>query len=90
MSEKNKDLMVQYDCPEGYYNPFATMFFNAEGDALRAILSGYEGPGGIKNDLMHLRAFMCTWWLLTIITDGIWVPAGRFVPSIIIGSAMGA
>ena len=89
LSQVNKDLMVTYDCPKGYYNPFATMFFNAEGDALRTILSGYEGPGGINNNIMHMRTFLCVWWILTIVTEGIWIPAGRFVPSIIIGSSIG-
>ena len=90
IAPRNKDLLVSYDCPEGEYNPFATMFFNAEGDALRTILSRYEGPGGIQHDMMHLRTFLCMWFLLTIVTDGIWVPAGRFVPSIIIGASIGA
>ena len=47
----NKDLMVSYDCPKGQFNPFATLFFNSEGDALRSILSSFEGPGGINANL---------------------------------------
>ena len=86
----SKDLMVTYNCPKGQYDPFATMFFNSEGDALRSILSGFEGQGGNQNDLMHLRIFICTWFVLTILTHGVWVPAGLFVPGIIIGSAVGA
>ena len=89
VSTINKDLMVTYNCPEGKYSSFATMFFNSEGDALRSILSNFEGKGGINSDLMHLRIFMCTWYILTILTYGVWVPAGLFVPGIIIGSSVG-
>ena len=43
----NKDLIVNYDCPEDHYSPLATLFFNTEGAAIRSIISRFEGPGGI-------------------------------------------
>ena len=48
ISEKNKELLLQYDCSEGEYSPLATMFFNEELGAIRSIMSGYDGPGGIR------------------------------------------
>ena len=66
------------------------MFFNSEGDALRSVLSAFEGKGGIQNNLMHLRIYMCTWYVLMTCTYGVWVPAGLFLPGIIIGVSVGA
>ena len=34
--------------------------------------------------------FLCTWYILTIITYGVWVPAGLFVPGIVIGVSVGS
>ena len=86
----NKKLMVTYDCEEGKYNPFASLFFNSEGDALKSILSSFEGPGGINADLKHMLIFLVVWYILPIITYGVWVPAGLFVPGIVIGVSVGA
>lgn len=48
ISEKNQELLLQYNCKEGEYSPLATMFFNEELGAIRSIMSGFEGPGGIR------------------------------------------
>ena len=48
ISEKNQELLLQYGCSKGEYSPLATMFFNEELGAIRSIMSGYEGPGGIR------------------------------------------
>lgn len=90
VNDFNKDLIVRYNCPEGKYNPFATLFFSTEGDALRSILSNFETDGGIGGNLMHFRIFACTWYALTTMSYGVWVPAGLFVPAIVIGSSIGA
>jgi len=47
LSDDNKEIAVQYDCPHGYYSPLATMFMNTEGDAIKSIISGFESYGGI-------------------------------------------
>lgn len=80
---------MSYDCIPGEYDPLATMFMNTEGDAIRAIISGFEGPGGINSTDWHLVAFAAAWYIFTITTYGVWVPAGLFLPGIIIGCAVG-
>ena len=90
VANANKKLMVTYDCEKGQYNPFASLFFNSEGDALKSILSGFEGPGGINPDLIHMSIFLVVWYILPIITYGVWVPAGLFVPGMVIGVSVGA
>ena len=48
ISEENKELLLRYNCKTGEYSPLATMFFNEELGAIRSIMSGYDGTGGIR------------------------------------------
>ena len=90
ISEENLDLLVRYDCKEGEYNPIATMFENEEVGAIRSIMSGFDGPGGIRLPPQQMVTYLGVWYLATITTYGVWVPAGLFLPGIIVGCAVGA
>ena len=90
ISDKNQDLLVQYNCKDGYHSPLASMFFNEELGAIRSIMSGYDGPGGIHLELRQMFFYLAVWYFFTITTYGVWVPAGLFLPGIIIGCAVGA
>ena len=90
ISDKNQELLLQYECKEGEYSPLATMFFNEELGAIRSIMSGYDGPGGIRLPPEQMVLYMAVWYFFTIITYGVWVPAGLFLPGIIIGCALGS
>ena len=90
ISEKNQELLLRYDCSEGEYSPLATMFFNEELGAIRSIMSGYDGEGGIRLPPEQMIVYLLVWFFFTIITYGVWVPAGLFLPGIIIGCAIGA
>jgi len=48
IADENLSLLVQYDCKDGEYNPVATMFENEEVGAIRTIMSGFDGAGGIR------------------------------------------
>ena len=65
------------------------MFMNTEGDAIRSIISGFESTDGVNSRGWHLFCFAATWYFWTIVTYGVWVPAGLFLPGIIIGCAVG-
>jgi H+/Cl- antiporter ClcA len=65
------------------------MLFNTEGAAIRTILSGQE-PGGLQVGAWQMLIFITIWYLLTIVTYGVWVPAGLFLPGMIIGCAVGS
>ena len=67
----------------------ATMFMNTEGGAIRSIISGFEGYGGTSSTTWRLLTFALTWYFWTVVTYGVWVPAGLFLPGIIIGCAIG-
>lgn len=83
------EIVVQYDCPAGQYSPLATMFMNTEGSAIRSIISGFEGPNGVNSTSWTLLIFAGVWYFFTIITYGVWVPSGLFLPGIIIGCSVG-
>jgi H+/Cl- antiporter ClcA len=62
------------------------LFFNTEGGTIRTLFkdSKYFNIGG-----RDLALFGATWYFFTIITYGVWIPAGLFLPGIIMGGAMG-
>ena len=66
------------------------MFENEELGAIRSILSAFDGPGGIRIPIYQMLAYLGVWYFLTITTYGVWVPAGLFLPGIIVGCAIGA
>ena len=37
-----------------------------------------------------MLVYVAVWYFFTIITYGVWVPAGLFLPGIIIGCALGS
>ena len=90
VASSNKDLLSQYSCPDGEYSPLATMFANEEVGAIRSIMSGFDGPGGIRIPPTQMLMYLSVWYFFTITTYGVWVPAGLFLPGIIIGCAAGA
>jgi chloride channel 7 len=66
------------------YNPMATFLFNPEGAVIKNFLSkkavfSYE----------TLLLFFLIWYIFTIVTYGTAVPAGLFLPGILIGCALG-
>jgi len=82
----------QYNCPDGYYSPMATLTMESEGGVIRQIIDGFEPPVGygiVVNSKM-MSIFLSLWFLFTISTYGVWVPAGLFLPGIIIGCAVGS
>ena len=66
---------------------------NTEGDAIRTIIGAFEyAPPGVddwERPDWHLVVFTVVWFFWTIVTYGVWVPAGLFLPGIIIGCAIG-
>lgn len=62
----------------------ASIFWSAEGEIIRNLLNHK-----VTIDWPELLIFMCIWYLFTITTYGTNVPAGIFLPGIIIGCALG-
>lgn len=75
---------IRYLCEEGMYNPIATLLFNPEGAVIKNFLSkkavfSYE----------VLLLFFILWYVFTNLTYGTFIPAGLFLPGILIGCALG-
>ena len=79
-----EEELIAYTCPEGEYSPLATLLFNPEGNTIRAFLTK-EAAFDYNPLLIHFLI----WFLMTTITYGTAVPAGLFLPGILIGCSLG-
>ncbi|KAL2926607.1 Chloride channel protein CLC-c [Bienertia sinuspersici] len=76
----------RFQCPDGHYNDLASLFLNTNDDAIRnlfstTIIREFQIPS--------LLIFFVTIYFLGIITYGIAVPAGLFIPVILAGGVYG-
>lgn len=75
-----------FQCPSGQYNDLASLFLNTNDDAIRNLFSG-----GTDNEyhLSTLFIFFAAIFFLGLITYGIAVPSGLFIPVILAGACYG-
>jgi len=64
----------------------ATLFFNTEGGTIKNL---FHGDDYYTNETINLFIFISCWYFWTIVTYGVWIPAGLFLPGIIVGGAIG-
>lgn len=76
----------QFNCPNGYYNDLATLLLTTNDDAVRNIFS-INTPGEFQ--VSSLIIYFVLYCILGLITFGIAVPSGLFLPIILMGSAYG-
>ncbi|CAM6118423.1 unnamed protein product [Calypogeia fissa] len=75
-----------FHCPSGHYNDLATLFFNTNDDAIRNLFS----TGTPKEfSLSSLMIYFVSSYMLALMTYGIAVPSGLFVPAILCGATYG-
>ncbi|KAI3985944.1 hypothetical protein MKX01_039026 [Papaver californicum] len=68
------------------YNDLATIFFNTQDDAIRNLFSAKTFH---EYSAQSLLTFLVMFYTLAVVTFGTAVPAGQFVPGIMIGSTYG-
>ncbi|XP_031488342.1 chloride channel protein CLC-d isoform X1 [Nymphaea colorata] len=68
------------------YNDLATIFFNTQDDAIRNLFSAKTFH---EYSAKSLVTFLVMFYSLAVVTFGTAVPAGQFVPGIMIGSTYG-
>ncbi|XVE66017.1 hypothetical protein DITRI_Ditri08aG0047800 [Diplodiscus trichospermus] len=68
------------------YNDLATVFFNTQDDAIRNLFSAKTIH---EFSAQSLLTFLVMFYTLAVVTFGTAVPAGQFVPGIMIGSTYG-
>lgn len=76
----------QFNCPNGYYNDLATLLHTTNDDAVRNIFSTNTPT---EFHIYSLTIFFVLYCILGLITFGIAVPSGLFLPIILMGSAYG-
>jgi len=74
----------QFYCAENEYNQAANLFFTTQETTIKQLLHGDE-----DYSYTLLLSFSGIFFLLALITNGIAVPSGLFVPAIVIGCASG-
>ncbi|TVT98555.1 hypothetical protein EJB05_37709 [Eragrostis curvula] len=75
-----------FQCPPGYYNGLASLFFNTNDDAIRNLFSyGTENEFRMSTLFIFFIAIYC----LGLVTYGIAVPSGLFIPVILAGASYG-
>ncbi|XP_047315307.1 chloride channel protein CLC-d-like isoform X2 [Impatiens glandulifera] len=78
---------VNFYCgKEKEYNDLATIFFNTQDDAIRNLFSAKTIH---EYSAQSLLTFLVMFYSLAVVTFGTAVPAGQFVPGIMIGSTYG-
>ncbi|KAL9271051.1 Chloride channel protein CLC-c-like protein, partial [Drosera capensis] len=75
-----------FQCGSGYYNDLASLFLNTNDDAIRNLFSTSTGR---EFRISSLFIFFFTIYFLGIITYGIAIPAGLFIPVILAGATYG-
>ncbi|XP_002517213.2 chloride channel protein CLC-d isoform X1 [Ricinus communis] len=68
------------------YNDLATIFFNTQDDAIRNLFSAKTIH---EYSAQSLLTFLVMFYTLAVVTFGAAIPAGQFVPGIMIGSTYG-
>ena len=71
-------------CNSGYEDPMASILWASEGGIIRNIMDNR-----INLSLTQIFLVFAGWYLFTIITYGTNIPAGLFLPGMIIGCALG-
>jgi len=74
----------QFDCPTGYINELATIFFGSREDAIASILTD---PLQFKPRTLWSVGIL--FFLLMNVTLGVSIPSGIFMPTFLIGSSLG-
>lgn len=80
----DNDYLVQYDCEPGHYNTLASVVFTPWERSIRGFIHAHS-----PYSIAAMGTFFAIAFVLAVITYGIAVPSGLFVPCILMGSAYG-
>ena len=75
------------DTSKNEYSPQATLFFNTEKGMIKSLFSADKDTPNFAT--LNIFLFGAVWFIMTITTYGVWIPAGLFLPGIIMGGALG-
>lgn len=75
-----------FQCPPGYYNDLASLFLNTNDDAIRNLFSSGTDK---EFHMSSLFIFFAAIYFLGLVTYGVAVPSGLFIPVILAGATYG-
>jgi chloride channel 7 len=93
--EVSAEELFEFTCPEGEYSPLATLIFNTEGGTIRQFFRYPELIGGLDDKttsntvVWTVIIYMLLWYFFMITTYGVAVPAGIFLPGMLVGCSLG-
>ncbi|GLJ18589.1 hypothetical protein SUGI_0331050 [Cryptomeria japonica] len=76
----------KFQCEPGYYNDLASLFFNTNDDAIRNLFSSGTATEFHSSSIL---LFFGAVYVLGLLTYGIAVPSGLFIPVILAGATYG-
>lgn len=79
-------IYKKFQCPPGHYNDLASLIFNTNDDAIRNLFSKNTDS---EFQYSSMFIFFITGFFLSILSCGVVVPAGVFVPIIVTGASYG-
>lgn len=82
----NSGNYIGFNCPSGSYNDIASLFLNTSDDAIRNLFSTDTTK---EFHISSLFIFFVAVYILGIITYGIAIPSGLFIPVILAGACYG-
>lgn len=85
----NVDDLVQFFCPKGQFNDLAVLFLNPAEKAITQLLHFSTDTQEDEFSLLSLLVFAISFYFFTLITYGVSVPGGVFIPSMLCGAAWG-
>lgn len=90
------ETKFRFRCAEDEFNPLATLIFNTEGGTIRQLLAfpkqlklATDPSSESTIPVVDIGIYVIVWYSLTIVTYGVWVPSGLFLPGILIGCSVG-
>ena len=88
-----KHLLLRFTCPEGTYNEVASLVLNAGSDTLKLLYHMPSVNPLDENQLMFsfsaLSLVALPYFFLLLLTFGIAIPSGFFVPQLVAGGLLG-
>lgn len=85
-TNNDSDNYKSFQCGTGYYNDLATLFLNTNDDAIRNLFSSSTTK---EFHISSLFIYFIAVYFLGILTYGIAIPSGLFIPVILAGAAYG-
>ncbi|GAU20139.1 hypothetical protein TSUD_352010 [Trifolium subterraneum] len=91
-SPPTASFSIYYDnfqCPPNHYNDLSSLFFTTNDNAIRNLLNDSSNSSNAGFQLLTLVIFFVAIYLLGIVTYGVAIPSGLFIPVILAGASYG-